>query len=1459
MCLDVEPQLRGPTRTRWTYSSPAMAAAAAIHGRFTDVRNIQTTTRVHQPKAVGKAAGSPKFEVWRGISSVLEASNVDTDNVIPAVFLKTIKRTGLGQALFRSLRYRLPFNQAKILIVTGPNFGCGSSREHAPWALLDFGVTCVIATRMLPLILPQKEVDQLARLASEGNEVEVDLVNQQVRAADFVSPPWRMANNWSLDPVDWDHGNFGAKFVFSGGNQYMGWCCWTERTHPAHLPKFSGGAITLSVEVMLPPPRGRRSRRGYCMRRFERYRQNALAPHVASGSTTAALENNEEDLRDGDSNSDTEATSDPNDGTHFYFVPRYRQEDPEPGEPITTPETLAARYKRSSFGRVVIAPRGGESFCKASWIPFDTMSPEETLGWQKLVCYLIERTHYVNEVEVNGSLLGGCMWADGWRKSTTRAESFGRYCSVTKLVLLMSLAQYNQQDEAAAAREATEFIAKSLMLVSPGVFEAYRKILIDNNLPAMAHMEYPTPYNTFDFASFLTFTMYDFYNAPHKDSDKNFWTLVIWIPIFNPLTSKDDDPILADVGFDMVGGSSPCIGTRLTWDCSSQPVQPRPDYQWLSYAQVLAKIRDLSAGFVELLRPSHTLPSPSSSSAAPPDGEVVLDRPRLALWCPSSPSWTISEYAAYRNSITVVSINDHLPAQTASAIIHDTHPRAIILSTHNFNRLATFRVHQRRYQITNSRADSSDLQSSRADSLHSDIDKLSLKSRKKTAPNEPPRATLSDSGRPTAPHRDQSLASPLSDASPCTSSLLAHPSPIRLSAFPEPIYIIIDPLQLSSHTRLDALHLGLTFYSLEEVARIGHSHILSSLPVDAPDLTLEPQKVIQAEKLNHLRPGSRTVAGIVYSSGTTGNPKPCVLTHGNFAANLAAFNRLVEQGQLQNLHTQELVQFSYLPLHHIYEKMTQAWVLNQGGSIGFSSLESLRILEDISVLEPTFLATTPSFLTHQILDRRLQFLDHFSSFKSPIETYLLNKAIEQKLKMLKAGFGEHIWLWDRFVLGYLCDQLGGRLKWIISGTSPLSKHVAELLSVSLSVKISEGYGLTETCGAACFTVEDGSNTFVVGHVGPPLPCCEVKLEKVEGLVPTQDSPFEEGRVYMRGPNVFAGYLVPRTAASEERIESAVDAEGWLATGDIGYMDDSGRLHLVDRLLTTVEGRGRSGTLLGQQIHNQFNLVDLDKIQQRLLAAVPEVAQMFVSGRVAKTHAEVGIGQVGDLIGFVVVHTRAFVRWIAHHHLLPNPNNQVLLRPPDLEHDDNDNDGGGHRWLSLFSAGEEWEIVQQLQPGVTHPSLVPQHAISDNHISDNFHPPLPSIPSTRSRPSSRSESECPIDLDAMCKDPQVTKCFLNYLTQKGQSAGLKLYEMPKTLYMSTKEFKAAGHDDDNEQDSLSGMDSKGKSVDTEHAVDPPPSTTHHLSSHSNIHHHHHHVHPLFISLHSKNSQLLRHFS
>jgi 3-isopropylmalate dehydratase small subunit len=160
--------------------------------------------------ASAEGGGLPKFTTLKGIAAPMDKANVDTDAIIPKQFLKTIKRTGLGSALFHPLRYnedgsenpdfilnRGPYRKSKILVVTGPNFGCGSSREHAPWALLDFGIKSVIAPSysdiffnnifkngMLPVIM--QDTDALRRIADEahaGREIEVDLVNQVVRDA----------------------------------------------------------------------------------------------------------------------------------------------------------------------------------------------------------------------------------------------------------------------------------------------------------------------------------------------------------------------------------------------------------------------------------------------------------------------------------------------------------------------------------------------------------------------------------------------------------------------------------------------------------------------------------------------------------------------------------------------------------------------------------------------------------------------------------------------------------------------------------------------------------------------------------------------------------------------------------------------------------------------------------------------------------------------------------------------------------------------------------------------------------------------------------------------------------------------------------------------------------------------------------------------------------------------------
>ena len=147
-----------------------------------------------------------KFNILKSIPSNLSMINVDTDMIIPKQFLKTIKRSGLGKSLFYEMRYdekgkkiddfilnREPYNKSAILL-TGKNFGCGSSREHAVWALLDFGIKCVISASfadifynncfkngVLPIILDQKNVNELIQYAERKEAIEINLSEQQIK------------------------------------------------------------------------------------------------------------------------------------------------------------------------------------------------------------------------------------------------------------------------------------------------------------------------------------------------------------------------------------------------------------------------------------------------------------------------------------------------------------------------------------------------------------------------------------------------------------------------------------------------------------------------------------------------------------------------------------------------------------------------------------------------------------------------------------------------------------------------------------------------------------------------------------------------------------------------------------------------------------------------------------------------------------------------------------------------------------------------------------------------------------------------------------------------------------------------------------------------------------------------------------------------------------------------------
>lgn len=172
-----------------------------------------------------------KFTHLTGVAAPLPMINVDTDMIIPKQFLKTIQRTGLGKHLFDEMRYtpdgaeipdfvlNKPAYRTAQILIAGENFGCGSSREHAPWALLDFGIRCVVAPSfadifygncfkngILPVVLPQVEIDKLLDDASRGSNavISIDLEKQEIRGPDggcirFDVDPFRkqcLLNGW---------------------------------------------------------------------------------------------------------------------------------------------------------------------------------------------------------------------------------------------------------------------------------------------------------------------------------------------------------------------------------------------------------------------------------------------------------------------------------------------------------------------------------------------------------------------------------------------------------------------------------------------------------------------------------------------------------------------------------------------------------------------------------------------------------------------------------------------------------------------------------------------------------------------------------------------------------------------------------------------------------------------------------------------------------------------------------------------------------------------------------------------------------------------------------------------------------------------------------------------------------------------------------------------------------------
>ncbi|XP_058077618.1 long chain acyl-CoA synthetase 6, peroxisomal-like isoform X3 [Magnolia sinica] len=291
-------------------------------------------------------------------------------------------------------------------------------------------------------------------------------------------------------------------------------------------------------------------------------------------------------------------------------------------------------------------------------------------------------------------------------------------------------------------------------------------------------------------------------------------------------------------------------------------------------------------------------------------------------------------------------------------------------------------------------------------------------------------------------------------------------------------------------------------------------------------------------------PKPEDIATICYTSGTTGTPKGVVLTHGNLIASVAGSSLCMKFFPSD-------VYISYLPLAHIYERGNLILLVYNGGAVGFYQGDTLKLMDDLAALRPTIFCSVP-----RLYNRIYAGITNAVKTSGALRERLFTTAYNAKKQAIMNGKNPSP-MWDRLVFNKIKAKLGGRVRFMASGASPLSPDVMDFLMVCFGGRITEGYGMTES--SCIISLMDEGDT-LCGHVGSPNPACEIKLMDVPEMNYTSDDePYPRGEICVRGPIVFPGYY-----KDELQTREVVDEEGWLHTGDIGLWLTEGRLKIIDR-------------------------------------------------------------------------------------------------------------------------------------------------------------------------------------------------------------------------------------------------------------------------------------------------------
>lgn len=361
---------------------------------------------------------------------------------------------------------------------------------------------------------------------------------------------------------------------------------------------------------------------------------------------------------------------------------------------------------------------------------------------------------------------------------------------------------------------------------------------------------------------------------------------------------------------------------------------------------------------------------------------------------------------------------------------------------------------------------------------------------------------------------------------------------------------------------------------------------------------LEAQGRISPPAFSPLPP--EDMCSICYTSGTTGVPKGAMLSQAAMVASAAGtlYNAALYPGD---------VYLSYLPLAHIYERMNIQALIHCGAAIGFYQGDVLKLMDDLEVLRPTVFASVPR-LYNRIYDRILGTVRATGG----IREYLFNTAYSAKKSAMEKGKPPSA-VWDRLVFNKIKARLGGRVRIMITGASPIAPEVLDFLRICFGARVCEGYGMTETTCTISLVDEDD---LMSGHVGSPNPACEVKLVDVPEMdYLSSDRPHPRGEICVRGPIVIRGYY-----KDTKQTEELIDSDGWLHTGDIGTWLPKGRLKIIDRKKNIFK-------------LSQGEYVAPEKIENTYLRS-PLVQQCFVHGDSLNA----------SLVAVVVVDPEAITAW-----------------------------------------------------------------------------------------------------------------------------------------------------------------------------------------------------------------------